>query len=121
MSRVEFATVSLRLLGLVLLLLAVPELIRQAEAFLATMHWLDWKPWIIGDNLQGARDNFGFSIAGLIVALGQTAVSVYLLLRGRWLVRLLTRIDRSRCMECGYDMRGAARGEKCPECGSVRD
>lgn len=121
MSRVEFATVSLRLLGLVLLLLAIPELLRQAEAFIATLHWLDGNVGILGDNLQGARESFGLSIAEAIVALGQTALSLYLLFRGRWLVRLLTRMDRDRCMGCGYDLRGTRRGEKCPECGSVRD
>ena len=29
------------------------------------------------------------------------------------------RVSEHRCPACGYDLRGHARGERCPECGAV--
>ena len=118
MSRHEFVTVSLRLLGLICLLLAVPRIAAQLTALVQTLSWLHWQVQHLWENLVGAMDNFGLSLGEAIVAILQTAFGLYLLLGGRRLRRLIARMDDGRCLTCGYDLQGNGPGAKCPECGT---
>jgi hypothetical protein len=59
-------------------------------------------------------DGRGFAVVfGIVLPLALIGTDVYLLLG--W--RHDARIERGLCPQCGYDLRGAAPGSGCPECG----
>ena len=121
MSRHEFVTVSLRLLGLVLVAVAARGVAEQATAFVQTLAWLDWHLSWLWSNFDPANDNYGLSRLEVAVLAVQFALGTYLLLGGRRLGRWIARLERDRCVGCGYDLTGVASGQRCPECGTERE
>ncbi len=120
MNRHEFVTVSLRLLGLLCLMFAVPRFVVQVTALFQTLNGLNWQLRLLPENFDWAQSNYGFSLGELFVGCLQLAFGFYLLLGGHWLRQRITRIERDICPECGYDLSGIEMGHRCPECGVVR-
>jgi len=111
-------TAAARVIGLVLLLLAIPELLGNAVAA--------WQAFVAFDRGQAlaaagfappprwTSDLLPFLLDPIDVSLA-AAVAVYLVLGARSLVRVLVRDITARCAGCGYPLEPAV--ERCPECG----
>ena len=46
-------------------------------------------------------------------------LGLYLFFGAEWVVRLAIPSNRPYCPECGYDLSGLSRGQRCPECGTI--
>jgi len=119
MTARSFATVCVRLLGLLFLLLGIALLAGQVFPLLAYMQWINWDltaflPSFDRAMFYGLNANH---VGGSIVC---TSLGWYLLFRGRRVLVWIVRGLGDECTSCGYDLTGV-KGGKCPECGaSVR-
>ena len=64
---------------------------------------------------QGMGPPMGWMIGGLIGAILQMAIGLYLFFGGKWVVDKAIPGNRPYCHECGYDLTGLQRN-RCPEC-----
>jgi hypothetical protein len=106
-------TLLVRVSGLILAVLYLP----QAISGLLSLLFL-FIPQMGNFDLRSSLSN----VFGAVWPVGLVAAGCYCFLSGRWLVRrLLTGLEGSDvCKSCGYDLRGIARGRRCPECGAMR-
>ncbi len=116
MTARAFATICVRLLGLLSLLLGIALMLGQIFPLLSYMQWIDWNLAAFLPSFDRAM-SYGLSathIGGSIVCAG---FGWYLLFRGRRVLAWITRGLGDECASCGYDLAGV-KGGKCPECGS---
>ncbi len=101
-------TILMRIAGLVLGAFFAFRVVKLLVAFVFGNQWL-----LPGDSLF-------YTLLNITLAALGAAGGAYCFLSGRWLIkRLLRGLHEGKCPQCGYDIRGLAPGDPCPECGAM--
>ena len=61
----------------------------------------------------------GFETLNALQYACMLALGLYLFFGGEWIVRLAIPSNRPYCPDCGYDLAGLTRSDRCPECGTL--
>ena len=108
MDRFFWVRPAMRLIGVLLIGLALPSTVHSLVNFVDRI--------VSSDDWRWDRQNlFAWLAWGLSVGL-QFLLGMYLLFGGRSVLRWCLRGVDSCCLRCGYELEGV-RGDKCPECG----
>lgn len=115
MKPVDVATIAVRLLGLVIVLLTVDSLLRIGVVLINQ----------IGSRIAGPSTSIRMSsnvVETIVAASGfiPFALGLYMFFSGRWFIRRIVRglgpPAEGVCPACNYDLTGL-RVSRCPECG----
>ena len=69
------------------------------------------------NGLTVLEDDWTYFVMHLASPVAQSAIGLYLLLGGAWLVNKCIPSNRPYCPECGYDLSSSKGSGRCPECG----
>jgi hypothetical protein len=104
-------------IGVVLILLAVPEWLGTIASYIRDVR--AERALIMQGLAFGPTDTRREFLINLAPSLFQIAIGAYLVFGGRWLVNVCIPPNRRYCCECGYDLSGLGTATSCAECGAA--
>lgn len=107
---------ALKLVGVLLLAYAIPDLVNTGTMFVLAIGE-GYTPWFGSGSLELSELVMYMTQIGAVGTLLKLIIGGYLLFGGAAVANLCVPSNRTYCPECGYELRMIA-GERCPECGS---
>ncbi|MGP1310022.1 MAG: hypothetical protein ACTS27_07495 [Phycisphaerales bacterium] len=110
------ARVGLKLVGMLLLGLALPDLAGNAAQI--GHYWVYMRPQAVAAGGGGLGSAWWYWTIPMLGPVFQGVFGAVLYFRAGPIARRLAPTGVRLCRECGYDIKGVT-GERCPECGAA--